>query len=52
MKRTLTALVLLCGLMATSMTYGATQMVTGVEFLPNKTVTIAMSAQADRKSVV
>ncbi len=47
MKRTLTALVLLCGLMAASMTYGATQMVTGVEFLPNKTIKISMTAQAN-----
>ena len=47
MKRTLIALVLLCGVAAASLTYGATAMVTGVEFLPNKTVTISMSAQAN-----
>ncbi len=46
MKRTLSALVLLCGLAAASMTYGATVMVTGVEILPNKTVTVPMAAQA------
>ena len=47
MKRAPTALVLLCGLMAAAMSYGATLMVTGVEFLPNKTIKISMTAQAN-----
>jgi outer membrane protein OmpA-like peptidoglycan-associated protein len=45
MKKLLTTLFLLCALAAAPMTYGATAMVTGVEFLPGKTVTIKMAPQ-------
>lgn len=45
MKKAMGVLALLCGLTAASLAYGASVMVTGVEFLPGKTIKVPMEAQ-------
>ena len=45
MKRMLTCLFVLCALVVAPMTYAASVKVTGVEFLPGKTIKVPMAAQ-------